>query len=288
MGHVAVTGSEAGIGPAIRMQLKSAGRTVIGVDLPGSGAEIEADLGTLDRRQQAIQVVLEQCGGSLDGLVCIPRTEREPDSLVVARNYFGTVELLAGLRDALVWGNQPAAVVNVSGALLITPGIPEDAVEALLQADEGAALRVLADHPGMASDATSLALARWVRRHAPSPPWAGRGITLNGVAPGPVMKNPWELTLGNPLAGWWDMWSSLWSESLFGGFRGGPAGGGPVPQSLHHLGRPTAPEQVASLVEFLLGPKARSIVGQIIAIDGGIEAALRPDDWPTALRGAAR
>jgi NAD(P)-dependent dehydrogenase (short-subunit alcohol dehydrogenase family) len=43
-GHVAVTGSEAGIGPAIRMQLKSAGRTVIGVDLPGTGAEIEADL----------------------------------------------------------------------------------------------------------------------------------------------------------------------------------------------------------------------------------------------------
>ena len=287
MGHVVVTGSEAGIGPAIRMQLKSAGRTVIGVDLPGTGAEIEADLNTLDGRQQTIQVVLEQWGGSLDGLVCNPRTDREPDSLVVTRNYFGTVELLAGLREALVWGSQPAAVVNVSGAL-ITPGIPEDAVDALLRGDEGAALRVLADHPGKATDATSLALARWVRRHAPSPPWAGRGITLNGVAPGPLMKNPWEQALANPLAGWWDMWSSLWTESLFGGFLGGPSAGGPGPQRPHHLERPTAPEQVANLVEFLLGPQGRSIVGQIIAIDGGIEAALRPDDWPTALRGAAR
>ena len=286
MGHV-VTGSETGIGPAIRMRLTSAGRTLIGVDLPGSGAEIEADLGTADDRQQAIQVVLEQCGGSLDGLVCNPRNEREPDSRVVARNYFGTVEFLAGLREALARESQPAAVVNVSGALTV-PRIPEEAVEALLLGDGATALRVLADHPGKAFDAAGLALARWVRRQAPSPSWAGRGITLNGVAPGPLMNNPWEMAIGNPLAGWWDMWSSLWTESVFGGFLGGPAAGGPGPQWPHHLNRPTAPEQVASLVEFLLSPDARSIVGQIIAIDGGLEAALRADDWPTALGGSAR
>ena len=133
MGHVAVTGSEAGIGPAIRMQLKSAGRTVIGVDLPGSGAEIEADLGTLDRRQQAIQVVLEQCGGSLDGLVCIPRTRaraRLPRRRTELLRDRRAPERVSGMPS--VWGNQPAAVVNVSGALLITPGIPEDAVEAIV------------------------------------------------------------------------------------------------------------------------------------------------------------
>ncbi|MGZ3390087.1 MAG: SDR family oxidoreductase, partial [Isosphaeraceae bacterium] len=49
------------------------------------------------------------------------------------------------------------------------------------------------------------------------------------------------------------------------------------------MGRHTTPEQVANLFEFLLSDKARFIVGQVIAIDGGIEATFRPDDWPAAL-----
>ena len=42
------------------------------------------------------------------------------------------------------------------------------------------------------------------------------------------------------------------------------------------LGRPATPEQVANLFEFLLSDKARPVVGQIVAIDGGIEATFRP------------
>ena len=283
MGNVVVTGSQAGTGLAIRKQLEASGRTVLGIDLPGKGAEVEADLSTPDGRQEAIQNLLKQCGGVLDGLVCNVGVDHAPDSLVISLNYFGTVDLLVGLRDALAWGKQPAAVTSVSNSMLITPGIPEDMVEALLQGDEGRALELLKDHPGKAYASSNLALARWIRRHAPSPQWAGRGITLNGVSSGPIMTDPWKPTLDNPLAGWWALWSSMWAPDLLRQFLGDPAFGNAVRELPRPLGRPTTPEQVANLFEFLLSDKARFIVGQIIAIDGGIEATFRPDDWPAAL-----
>jgi NAD(P)-dependent dehydrogenase (short-subunit alcohol dehydrogenase family) len=283
MGYVVVTGSQAGPGLAIRKQLEASGRIVLGIDLPGKGAEVEADLSTPDGRQEAIQNLLKQCGGVLDGLVCNVGVDHAPDSLVISLNYFGTVDLLVGLRDALAWGKQPAAVTNVSNSMLITPGIPEDVVEALLQGDEGRALELLKDHPGKAYASSNLALARWIRRHAPSPQWAGRGITLNGVSPGPIVTDPWKQALDNPLAGWWALWSSMWAPDLLRQFLGDPAFGNAVWELPRPLGRHTTPEQVANLFEFLLSDKARFIVGQVIAIDGGIEATFRPDDWPAAL-----
>jgi NAD(P)-dependent dehydrogenase (short-subunit alcohol dehydrogenase family) len=39
--------------------------------------------------------------------------------------------------------------------------------------------------PG-ADAASKLAVARWVRRTAPSPDWAGTTISLNAIAPGPI------------------------------------------------------------------------------------------------------
>ncbi len=283
MGYVVVTGSQAGPGLAIRKQLEASGRIVLGIDLPGKGAEVEANLSTPDGRQEAIQNLLKHCGGVLDGLVCNVGVDHAPDSLVISLNYFGTVDLLVGLRDALAWGKQPAAVTNVSNSMLITPGIPEDVVEALLQGDEGRALELLKDHPGKAYASSNLALARWIRRHAPSPQWAGRGITLNGVSPGPIVTDPWKQALDNPLAGWWALWSSMWAPDLLRQFLGDPAFGNAVRELPRPMGRHTTPEQVASLFEFLLSDKARFIVGQVIAIDGGIEATFRPDDWPAAL-----
>lgn len=134
MGYVVVTGSQAGPGLAIRKQLEASGRIVLGIDLPGKGAEVEAVLSTPDGRQEAIQNLLKQCGGVLDGLVCNVGVDHAPDSLVISLNYFGTVDLLVGLRDALAWGKQPAAVTNVSNSMLITPGIPEDVVECFSRA----------------------------------------------------------------------------------------------------------------------------------------------------------
>lgn len=47
------------------------------------------------------------------------------------------------------------------------------------------------------------------------------------------------------------------------------------------LGRPGQPEEVAELIDFLLGSGGRYIVGSVVLFDGGIEARIRPDDWPT-------
>ena len=45
-------------------------------------------------------------------------------------------------------------------------------------------------------------------------------------------------------------------------------------------GRGGRPEEVASLVAFLLGPDSGYFVGSVIFVDGGIDAALRSKDWP--------
>jgi len=46
------------------------------------------------------------------------------------------------------------------------------------------------------------------------------------------------------------------------------------------VGRPGRPEEIASLIAYLLSADAGFMVGSFITVDGGTEAALRPDDWP--------
>jgi NAD(P)-dependent dehydrogenase (short-subunit alcohol dehydrogenase family) len=48
------------------------------------------------------------------------------------------------------------------------------------------------------------------------------------------------------------------------------------------LGRPGRPEEIAALVDYLLGPDGRFFCGSILFCDGGTDALLRPDDWPSA------
>jgi nucleoside-diphosphate-sugar epimerase len=135
LGYVVITGSRSRLGRAIRKRLEESGKDVLGVDLPGKGADVEVDLATAGSREHAIQRLVKHCGGLVEGLVCGIDLHDASDAEVVAVNYFGTVELLAGLRASLSRGREPAAVVSVSDAAVITPGIPEPAVEALLDGD---------------------------------------------------------------------------------------------------------------------------------------------------------
>ena len=98
---------------------------MIGVDL--RNADVEVDLGTADGRQEAIARITELSDGALDGLVTCAGLAGLPDrpaSLLISVNYFGTVELLAGLRDVLAAGTEPAAVAISSNATTTQPGIP--------------------------------------------------------------------------------------------------------------------------------------------------------------------
>ena len=99
---VAVTGAASGIGAACRTRLEATGHRVIGVDIHAS--DVVADLGTEAGRDEAIRVITEICGGSLAGIITcagLAGSPNRPGSLVASVNYFGTVDLLVGLRPLL-------------------------------------------------------------------------------------------------------------------------------------------------------------------------------------------
>ena len=261
MRTVVVTGSASGMGAVTRARLEAAGDRVIGVDV--RDAEVVADLGTPEGRARAVAEVAERAGGAIDGLVCwagVAGLSHLPGSLLVSVNHFGTVALLEGLRPLLAEAEAPAAVAVSSNSTTCQPGVALDVVEACLAGDEAAA-REAADAAGPLTTypATKLAIARWVRRHAPTEAWAGAGITLNAVAPGAVETPMLQATREDPAIG-------RFVDEF------------PIP-----IGRKGRPEELAGVVGFLLGPDARFLCGSVLFVDGGTDALLRADDFPVPM-----
>lgn len=262
MSTYAVTGSASGMGAATKKRLEADGHQVIGVDV--RAATVTADLGTEQGRASAIDAIGQQAGGALDGIVTfagLGGTSTRPGSIVASVNYFGTVALLEGLRPVLEKADsrQPAAVAISSNSSTVQPRLPPTLVDACLAGDEDEARR-LGDELGapVAYPCAKLAVARWVRRNAPTAEWAGAGITLNAIAPGYIETPMTAEIRQDPKIG-----------PLLDQF--------PIP-----VGRPGRPEEIAALVAFLLGPDARYICGSVVLADGGSEAVLRPDHWPAA------
>ncbi len=251
-----VTGSQSGMGLAIRSELSARGWRVVGVDLPGKGAEVEGDLSTDAGRSRAAEGILSACGGRLEAVAANAGIDVPRPELVFGLNYLGVVDLLARLRPALAAARGARVAVTVSNSILVTPGIPAAAVQSLLDGNPVRAARLLEAQPALAYQVSKMALGRWIRETAPRPDWAGAGISLNGVCPGPVMTPLLEKDLADP--------------------RKGPA----IQRLPRPLGAFTTPEAVASLFEFLLSERARFLVGQLICIDGGLEATWRAGDWP--------
>jgi NAD(P)-dependent dehydrogenase (short-subunit alcohol dehydrogenase family) len=254
-GTYAVTGSASGIGAAIRTRLEATGHRVIGVDR--AAAEVVADLGSAAGRADAVAQVVAECGGSLAGLVACAGLAGLPEraaSLLVSVNYFGTVEVVAGLRDALVAGGGSAVAMS-SNSTTCQPGFSLDLVDACLAGDEAAACELAdAGDSLTAYPATKMAIARWVRRNATTPEWVGEGVRLNALAPGMVETAMIAEGRAHPVVG-----------PLLGMF--------PLP-----LGRAGEAAEIAAAIDFLLHNSY--CVGTVMLIDGGTEALLRPDAWP--------
>ena len=259
MGTICITGSASGMGAATAERLHEKGHTVIGVDV--RDADVIADLGTAEGRAAAVAAIDAACDGVLDGFAPFAGLGGLPDragSLVAAVNYFGTAALLPALRPMLAKGTDPSVVVISSNSTTCQPNIPEDLVEAFLADDEARALELADRHGSVATyPASKIALARWVRKHAVGPDWAGAGIRLNAVAPGLVET---ALTA--------EQKADATMAPLIAQF--------PIP-----LGRGGRPDELASLVEYLLGPESTFFVGSVIFCDGGTDALLRADAYPS-------
>ncbi len=219
-----------------------------------------ADLGTPTGRSLAVAEVAEQSGGALAAVVTCAGLAGSPSragSLLTSVNYFGTVDMLNGLRPLMAPGG--AAVAISSNSTTVQPGIPAGIVAACLDHDEEASARLADAHSSMvAYPASKLAVAHWVRREATGPDWAGSGLRLNAIAPG-MIDTPMIAAMRA------DAETGPLLDML------------PIP-----VGRPGRPEEIAALVEYLLGPDAAFFCGSVVFCDGGSDALLRTRDWPAA------
>lgn len=253
MGVIVITGSAGGIGQAARERLVSDGHEVIGVDL--RDAEVIADLSTAEGRAAMIDAVAAASGGRIDGLVAGAGITGPDPAQVVSINYFGAVVTIAGLRPLLVDGSDPSAVAVSSNSSTAMTDLPEELVDACLGDDEAEARALAGTEPIVAYAASKLALARWVRRTAIGPDWAGSRIRLNAVAPG-LIDTPMTADMIDVVLSLGELY--------------------PIPQE-----RAGRPEEVANLLAFLLSPEAGFFCGSVVYMDGGSDAALNPDAWPT-------
>ncbi|MGA8725798.1 MAG: SDR family oxidoreductase [Acidimicrobiales bacterium] len=258
---VAITGTASGMGAVTQKLLAGMGYRTIGIDL--KNALVMADLGDPNGRRQAVDAIKHECHDGLDGLVTFAALAGSSDragSEVVSVNYFGTVELLIGLRDLLASNGAASAIAIVSNSMTTQPGLPLNVVEACLAGDEKGA-RELADQAGSIATypASKLAVARWVRRNAVTPDWIGQNIALNAIAPGLTDTPMAEEARQDPTIG-----------PLIDAF--------PPP-----AGRACRPEEIGGFVGFLLEGSVRYACGSIFYLDGGTDAQYCADAWPAPL-----
>jgi NAD(P)-dependent dehydrogenase (short-subunit alcohol dehydrogenase family) len=258
VGTYVITGSASGIGGATRARLEGAGHDVIGVDL--RDAEVIADLAQPDARQAAVADILERSGGRLDGLVTAAGVGPPFDpATMVSINYFGSEAFLTALRPALAASGSAQVVAVSSNSTTAQPGIPADLVDVCLAGDEEAARALAAHHgDGVTYAASKTAIARYVRRNAPSADWAGAGVRINAIAPGATLTPLLQAGLDSDDFG-----------PLIRAF--------PVP-----TGTFGTPQQIAFWIDMLLtGEGAPFVCGAVFFVDGGTDAMVRPDAWPT-------
>jgi len=252
MRNIIVSGSASGIGLATSKKLAEQGDRVVGIDL--KDADIVADLSTSDGRAEAIKRSLEMTEAKVDGLVLCAGLSGlfAPADTTLSVNYFGSIELFDGLRSAMEGRSNPCAVGLVSNSAQFGVDYDDPMVLALLEGDEAKCREmILTQDFGSAYKYTKHALARAIRRRAVE--WGPLGVRIVGIVPG-VTDTP--------------MVKEIQDDPMFGGA---------VEMVPRPMGRNASAEEIAGVISFLLSDAAAYISGSMLWVDGGTDAAIRPD-----------
>lgn len=251
---IVVTGSSSGLGLATRQALEAEGVRVIGVDL--ADAEIQADLSDPGGRARAADAIADAAGGALDGYIGYAGVGPSvPDiGLLTSVNYFGQVDLLTALRPQLAAATKPAVVV-VSSIAPMVQAVDDESCEAMLAGDEQRAIELTVKHGdhGIAYNTSKLATLKFGRRIAAE--WIAAGIRVNVIAPGTTVTPMTEIAMADPEI------ARLMDEN-------------PAP-----IRRWAQPPDIADAACWLLSEGSRYMVGSVLVVDGGIDAAARPENF---------
>jgi len=251
-----VTGSASGIGKATTELFRRRGHRVIGVDRRKGdhGDDIVADLGTPAGRAEMIKAIEAACPSGIDAVVASAAIASVPEpQATIAINFFGAVATLEGLRPLLARSKSPRAVTFCSTAVML-PIVDESLVHDLLEKDEATVLAELKADENVCYASGKVALGRWLRRTAVTKEWAGSGILLNAIAPG-VVKTPMNDIV----------FASEQGRKMLKDFQ---------PQAVGRFGEA---EEIAEAAGFLAELEGGYLLGQILYVDGGTDAILRPD-----------
>jgi NAD(P)-dependent dehydrogenase (short-subunit alcohol dehydrogenase family) len=252
MRNVVISGSASGIGLATKEKLEAQGDRVIGVDI--HNADIIADLSTPDGRAQAVTLALEMTSSEVDCVVLsagLSGVNTPPDA-TLSVNYFGSVELFDGLRPAMEGRANPCAIGLVSNSSQFGIDYDDPMVLALLDGDEAKCREMVLQLDGGAAYRYSKhALARAIRRRAIE--WGPLGVRINAIVPG-MTDTP--------------MVQAIKDDPEMGPF---------VDQLTIPLGRPGTAEEMAGVIAFMLSDAAAYITGMMLWVDGGTDAAIRPE-----------
>jgi NAD(P)-dependent dehydrogenase (short-subunit alcohol dehydrogenase family) len=262
MRTIVVTGAATGIGAATTRQLRDAGHRVIGVGL--ADCEVAADLSTSEGRRSAVSQILEQSGGVIDGYVASAGLSRNSgdERKVMAVNFFGAFEPLLALRPALSAGDRPG-VALVSSWGMLRPFVIPEAIDACLAMDEARALDLVAAEPRAdgplheraAYGTSKAAMGRMARHLAWQPEWAEAGITINVIAPSVTRTPMTEMDFATP--GGMDRLLKA----------------APSP-----MNRIADASEMGDVTCFFVEGRGRFVTGQVVFVDGGLDARRRPDD----------